>query len=193
MALSAESQAHLDKAVKIAMKVNEWIQAIRAAIEGFQKKMLEIIQKAQDAVTNAAGRSQKAIDRELQKLQKKLDEYHKTAQEWVDKQLESVQKWMDDQMEAIQQEIKESAARVEAQIIECSTGVKLTGDQIKEISSAVPDIPIPKPSIPQIPVPKPEFPYPNINLEQLASEVMAASGANDLAGAGRKLATTKLI
>lgn len=189
----ADTQAHLDKAIEIAQKVQERINKIRSGVESFQKGMLETIQKAEDAVTNAAGRSQKAVDKELRKLQEKFDNYHKTAQEWIDEQLKQTQKWMDEQMAKIQKDAKYAKARVEASIIECSTDVELTTDQVKAIADAMPDIPIPKPTIPKIQLPKLEFPFQMLNLEDITNQAMAASGASDIMSVGKNIAQTKLI
>lgn len=191
--MTTDTKAHLDKAVKIAKQVQERIEKIRAGIGKFQEDMIDIINKGRDAVTNATGRTQKSIDKELKKLQGKYDEKHKKAQEWVDNQLKAVKDWMNNQIDSIQQELKESSARVEKQILECSTGKGLTDDEFDALLKAVPDVPIPRPEIPQLQIPKPPFPYVNVNLEQMTASAMEASGANDLADTGTKLATTKLI
>lgn len=181
---------HLDKAIEITTKVKYRIQKIQDGVEKFQSGMLDTIQRAHDAVTNATNRSQKAIDKELQRLQTKYDGYHEAAQKWVDEQLKQVQDWMNVQIDSVQRELKESSARIEAQIIECAEGREISADELNMLISAIPDIDIPRPTIPEIKVPKPDFPYPNLDLTQIAEHAMAAT---QIESVGNQIATTKLI
>lgn len=191
--MADDNKDHIAKALRIAAQVKVRIDKIKKAVDEFQQDMVENIQKAQDAVTNNVGRSQKAIDAELEKLSNKYDEKHKKAQEWVDDQLKSLKEWVDDQIDSVQDELKKSKARAEKQILECSSGKNLTEDELNALIKAVPDVPLPKPDIPKISIPKPPFPYPNLNLNEIAGELMEASGANDIMDTSKNLAATKLI
>lgn len=182
----ADTDAQVEKALQRAKEAQERIDKIKKKVDKFQGDMLDIINKAQNAVNNAGGRTQKSINKELEKLQGKYDEKHAAAQKWVDDQLEQVGKWIDEQIKTIQREAKEVMAWAEIQILECSMGIKLPKEMKDSVIDSMPDIPIPRPSIPSIQIPKPAFPYPDI--EGMYNSLVDASGFNQIAETGKNIA-----